>query len=162
MRVPFSQYSRLFFPSLFAQLRDGIDPNKIRISQIAWFCQFIEVSLRPRDRCLLWVTEWRVWPSSENWYLYYRLRQSYRDHQLIEEASGHLFLDYEASDLISFLQVGLIAGMDMHLIPTVSYGRVFISHDEWVEFAMQDALELDNIKADLVKAGSVTFEPDSS
>jgi len=52
--------------------------------------------------------------------------------------------------------------MDMHLIPTVSYGRVFISHDEWVEFAMQDALELDNIKADLVKAGSVTFEPDSS
>ena len=71
-----------------------------------------------------------MWPSSENWHLYYRLRQSHSDHRLIHEAPGHLFLEFEEADLVSFLEVGLIAGWDMHLIPTVGYGRVFVSHDE--------------------------------
>jgi hypothetical protein len=56
------------------------------------------------------VTEWGVWQSSENWHLYYRLRQSYGDHRLIEEAPVHLFLEHETYDLISFLQIGLAAG----------------------------------------------------
>src|ERR1700730_12279238 len=41
------------------------------ISKLTWFCRFIESSLRPREHCLLWVTRWGVWPTSENWHLYY-------------------------------------------------------------------------------------------
>jgi len=53
-----------------------------KISQLTWFCQFIEASLQPREHCLFWVTRWDVSPSSENWHLYYRLRESYGDQRL--------------------------------------------------------------------------------
>jgi hypothetical protein len=68
-------------------------------------------------------------------HLYYRLRQSYSDWRLLHEAPGHLFLKHEAVDLVSFLEVGILAGWDMHLLPTNGYGRAFVSHDEWVAFA---------------------------
>jgi hypothetical protein len=123
------------------------------IAQLTWFCRFIERSLQPREHCLLWVTTWGVWPSSENWHLYYRLRQSHADHRLIHEAPGHLFLQFEEADLVSFIQVGLIAGWDMHVIPPIGYGRVFCSHDEWVEFTMDNPSGREEIKAGLSKAG---------
>jgi hypothetical protein len=107
-------------------------------SEVA-FCRQVEGALRPRESCLLWVTTWGVWRSSENLHLYYRLRQSYGDQQLLEEAPAHLFLDYEAADLVSFLQVGLLNGWDIHLIPDSGYARAFVSHDEFVEFAANTA-----------------------
>src|SRR5689334_17159602 len=82
-------------------------------SEVA-FCHRIEAALQPRESCLLWVTTWGAWPSSENLHLYYRLRQSYGDRRLLEEAPGHLFLDYESADLVSFLQVGILNGWDIH------------------------------------------------
>lgn len=124
-----------------------------KIAQLTWFCRYIERALRPRQDCLLWVTRSGVWPNSENWHLYYRLRQSHADHRLIEEAPGHLFLEFEQADLVSFIEIGLIAGWDMHLIPTVGYGRVFACHDEWVEFAMEDAAEAARIARELSGVG---------
>jgi hypothetical protein len=121
------------------------------LDQLAWFCRFVEATLHPRHHCLLWVTAWGIWESSENWHLYYRLRQSYGDVRLIEEAPGHLFLNHESHDLVSFLQVGLSAGWDMHLLPAGGYGRAFVSHDGWIEFAMVEAGALTAIKADLAR-----------
>lgn len=128
------------------------------IMKLVWFAQYIEASLKPRTRCLLWVTEWGVWPSSENWHLYYRLRQSYGDRRLLDEAPGHLFLPYEAADLISFLQVGLIAGWDMYLLPSDGYGRAFASHDEWVALALEDASEIHRINTELTQAGVLVLQ----
>jgi hypothetical protein len=95
--------------------------------------------LRPREACLIWVTAWGIWRSSENLHLYYRLRQSYGDQRLLDEAPALLFLDYEAADLVSFLEVGIACGWDMHLIPFVGYARMFVSHDEFVDFAPNEA-----------------------
>ena len=103
------------------------------------FCRALERSLQPREFCLLWVTTWGVWPSSENWHLYYQLRESYHDFQRLEQAPGHLFLTYEDGALMSFLQVGILNGWDMHLIPSVGYARAFVSHDEYLEFAANEA-----------------------
>ena len=98
--------------------------------------------MRPYRACLLWFTETDIWPSSTNWHLYYRLRQSYGDHRRVENAPGHFFLDYEAPDLVSFLQVAMLAGFDAHLIPDHSgYSRAFLSHDEFVEFAADEGNE---------------------
>jgi hypothetical protein len=116
------------------------------------FCQRLEQALQPRDACLLWVTSWGVWRSSENLHLYYRLRQSYSDQVLLHERPGHLFLDYEVPDLVSFLQVGLLSGWDMHLIPAGGYARVFVSHDGYVEFAA------DTSNPDLVQEFAARFE----
>jgi hypothetical protein len=116
--------------------------------QVTWLCRFISQCLSPRAECLLWVTEWGVWPSSENWHLYYRLRQSYHDHRPLHEAPGHLFLDYEEPDLISYLQLGILNGWDMHLLPALKYGgadtaRAFISHDEWIVLAHREQSTVD-------------------
>jgi len=128
------------------------------ISQLAWFCRLIESTLEPRDACLLWITRWGAWPSSENWQLYYRLRESYSDFRLLSEAPGHLFLQYEKHDLVSFLEIGIISGWKMHLIPTVGYGRAYV-HEEWVDFAMEDSSQLEPIRDALSKAGlKATYE----
>jgi len=105
--------------------------------QVAWLCNFVSSCLSPRDNCLVWISDWGVWPTSENWHLYYRLRQSYGDQRLLHEAPGHLLLDYEGAGLVSFLQLGVLNGWDMHLLPVLNYGgtdtaRAFVSHDEWI------------------------------
>ena len=102
------------------------------------FCRGLERALQPREACLLWVTDWGIW-SADNLHLYYHLRQSYGEHRLLDEAPAHLFLDYEAADLVSFLQVGILCGWDMHLLPFGGYARAFVSHDEFVEFAADES-----------------------
>ncbi len=44
---------------------------------------------------ILYIDECGVWPSFENWHLYYRLRSSYGDNRMLHEAPGHYFLEYE-------------------------------------------------------------------
>ena len=123
------------------------------ITRLTWFSQFIERSLQMNKDCLLWVTSWGIWASSENWHLYYRLRRSYGDERLIEEAPGHLFGASNVPDLVTFVEIGLIAGWDMYLIPTIGQGRVFVSHDEWIEIAMDDPTTAERIKIECSKSG---------
>jgi hypothetical protein len=125
--------------------RPSTEPHHVRaaipqsFTKLTWFCQHLERSLQPRDTCLAWVTVWGVWASSENLHLYYKLRQSYGDVRLLHEAPGHVFLRHEVPDLVSFLEVGIICGWDIHLLPTVAYARAFVSHDEYVEYASDDS-----------------------
>jgi hypothetical protein len=114
------------------------------IPQVTSLCQYLSKCLEPRHECLLWVTLTDVWPSSENWHLYYRLRQSYGDGRQLHEAPGHLFLDYEVPEFCTFVQVGVLCGWDMFLLPRLSYGgpgtaQAFISHDEWIRLSHRDS-----------------------
>ena len=57
--------------------------------------------------------------------------------RLLNEAPGHLFLDYEDAELASFLQLGIVNGWDMHVFPELAYGesdtaRAVICHDDWI------------------------------
>lgn len=70
----------------------------------------------------------------------------------IQEVPGHLFLKSEKADLVNFIEVGLISGWDMHLIPSAGSRHVFVSHDEWVEFALNDRVRAEQISADLKSA----------
>lgn len=78
---------------------------------------------------LLWITEWGVWPSSENLHLFYRLRASYGEPRMVWEAPGQMFLGYEQADLLSLLQVVILNGWDAYVIPDLDYARLFVSHD---------------------------------
>lgn len=137
-------------PEEFLAARFKIPPAA---SRHLWFARRIEDALNPWGRCLLWVLTWGVWQSSENWHLYYKLRQSSGDPRLLEEAPGHLFLDFEAADLVTFIQVALSAGWDFQLLTSEDYARAFISHDEWIELALKDSKELEQISRNLVQAG---------
>jgi hypothetical protein len=110
-------------------------------TKVVSFARRLEGLLKPWDRMLLWPTSWNIWPSSENWHAYYKLRRSYGDFHLIEEAPGHLFLGHEGPDFVSFLQLGITFGWDMHVLAEEDRTRLFISHDEWFEISTKnDAL----------------------
>jgi|SRR5271157_630327 len=115
--------------TLTAQLPYPPTPHRIH-----YFARWIANSLTYRMPTLLWITEWGIWEGSENWHLYYKLRQSYDDHRLLHEAPGHLFLDYETEDLASFLQLAMLNGWGGYVLTGANYVNVFFSHDEYIRF----------------------------
>ncbi len=121
-------------------------------SQLLWFSQCIESALQPRQTCLLWVTGFGLFPSCENQHLYYRLRQSYGEVRLLHEAPGHLCLDYERPEVVTLVHLCMLFGWDVHLIPTVGYGRAFVSHDEWAAIGFDDQRLFDETRQALEKA----------
>src|SRR5216683_1163 len=84
------------------RLRCNFPPS---FTQLLWFSRFIESALQPRESCLLWVTDWGIFPSNENHHLYYRLRQSYGDFRLLQEAPGHLCLDFERPEAVTLIHL---------------------------------------------------------
>jgi hypothetical protein len=96
-----------------------------------------------RQAVFLWITEWGVFSSSENWHLYYRLRQSYGDYRLLDEAPGHLFLEHEVEDLASFLQLAMLNGWGGYVLTQADYMNTFFSHDEFIKFYSADQRLID-------------------
>ena len=139
--------------------RELTPPHRLRCvipassEQLLWFSRCIESALQPRQTCLLWVTDWDIFPTSENLHLYYRLRQSYGDVRLLHEAPGHLCLDYEVPEVVTLLQLSMLFGWDLHLIPTVSYAQAFVCHDEWVSIGFDNESQLKETWEELKKAG---------
>lgn len=99
---------------------------------------------------LLWITEWGIWPSSENWHLYYKLRQSYGDARLIDEAPGHLFLANEAEDLASFLQIAMLNGWDGFVLTDANYVNASFSHDEYIDLFAENEATLVPVLSELL------------
>jgi hypothetical protein len=97
---------------------------------------------------LLWITEWGIWSSSENLHLYYKLRQTYGDYRLLNEAPGHLFLDHEAEDLASFLQIAMLNGWGGYVLTQMDYVNAFFSHDEFIDFFAQHDDNLADVRAE--------------
>ena len=98
------------------------------------FARWFATTLTYRQPALLWITEWDIWPSSENWHLYYKLRHSYGDQRLLQDAPGHLFLGYEAEDLGTFLQVAMLNGWGGYVLTEANYANAFFSHDAYIDF----------------------------
>lgn len=114
--------------------------NRVRIDlpspnyKTIFVAHWISSNLAYRRPVLLLVTEWGIWPSSESWHLYYKLRQTYGDNRLLHEAPGHLFLEHEAEDLASFLQLSILNGWGGYVLTEANYVNAFFSHDEYIEF----------------------------
>jgi hypothetical protein len=105
----------------------------MKISRLTWLSRAIAEYLEPFDECLLWVTLWGVWGSSENLHLYYRLRESYGDRRQLSAGPGHLFAVHEDSDLATFVQLGLMFGWDFYLLTSPISQMAFVSHDEFIQ-----------------------------
>jgi hypothetical protein len=108
-------------------------------------------SITYRRPTLLWVTEWGIWPSSENWHLYYRLRESHGDRRLLKDAPGHLFLDYEVDDLSSYLQLAMLNGWGGYILTHANYVNAFFSHDEYIDFFSEMTENLAELRAYFAK-----------
>ena len=80
------------------------------------------------------VTEWGVWPSSEDKNLFDRFRQSVGMTAPFPEYPGHLFNLTDAKDLASFLHLILAFSWGGFLFLVGENDRklgLFVSHDEW-------------------------------
>ena len=138
--VPDHQVERFGYPT---------EPHRV-------FCwaHWIATSLTYRMPTLLWITEWSIWPSSENWHLYYKLRQGHGDLRLLHEAPGHLFLEHEAEDLASFLQIAMLNGWGGYILTQADYVNAFFSHDEYIEFFARPDGNLAEIRQEFGDSGS--------
>ena len=103
-------------------------------------------SVTYRQPALLWITEWGIWPSSENWHLYYKLRQTYGDFELLHESPGHLFLEHESEDLVSFTQLAMLNGWGGYVLTHADYVNAFFSHDEFIDFYAAQPENLDDVR----------------
>jgi hypothetical protein len=117
--------------------------------RIYYFADWIAHTLCYRMDALLWITEWGIWGSSENWHLYYKVRQSYGDFRLIHEAPGHLFLPYETEDLTSLLQLAMLNGWGGYILTAANYVNVFFSHDEYLRFFASEEENLTEVRKEL-------------
>lgn len=126
-----------------AMLHVHYPPQPYRIYGLA---SWIASSITYRMPVLLWVTEWDIWPGSENGHLYYKLRQSYGDLRLLQEAPGHLFLGHEPEDLASFLQISILNGWGGYILPQAPYVSAFFSHDEYINFYAESETQLEEIR----------------
>jgi hypothetical protein len=95
--------------------------------RVFFFAHRIASELRYRRPTLLFITEWGIWPSSENWHLYYNLRQTYGDNRLLHEAPGRLFLEHEGEDFASFLQLSMLNGWGGYVLTEANYVNAFFA-----------------------------------
>jgi hypothetical protein len=136
-------------------LRFAVPPPASRLYPLS---STIASAVTRGDDCLLWITEFGVWPSSENMHLYYRLRESYGDLRLLQEAPAHLCLKHETAELTTLLQLTLLFGWDAYLLPRSDHLAFFCSHDEFVECYSRSDEQLTDLKGALAKL-NVTFDP---
>lgn len=78
---------------------------------------------------LLWVADTTVGASNTDWNVYYRMRRSFGDLRQLHEAPGHVFLDYERGDLVSFMYLGILSGWDFYVVGQANDLSVDVSHD---------------------------------
>ena len=94
-------------------------------------------ALAPWDEAVLWVTEWGIWPSSEDWPAYYAARGAHGERRSIDEAPGHVFDSRERDALATFVTLALQNGWDAFVLTArdgrLAAVRLRISHDEWAE-----------------------------
>ena len=86
---------------------------------------------------LVWIVEWEIFPSGEDWPDYYRYREQYGEKRSLNKAPGHLF-DANESDSLATLMIKVMNnGWDAHILCLRS-GRVdqvgaFITHDGFLD-----------------------------
>lgn len=101
-----------------------------QVSKILWITRSVCSLFEQTSDRVLFISETGIWESSENWYLYYRLRASYGDVDTLDEIPGHLFSPSEFADMVSFVYLVILFGWQATLHSETDEVRVEISHDE--------------------------------
>ena len=126
-------------PDLDRSKRRAVLPYSTTPSRLHVISRWIASSLSHDSPVLLWVTASDIGVS--NWHLYYRLRESYGDRRLIDDAPSHLCLNYETEDLATFIYLTMLNGWDALLIPELDYVSLAFSHDGFIDvFSENDEL----------------------
>lgn len=95
---------------------------------------------------LLWINEFGIWPSCEDWNLFKGFRKSLGETSLLFEKPGHLFSKDDIDSVVSLLSMVFYFYWGAALISASKKYSIIISHDEFISFF---AMEKDNLKQEL-------------
>ncbi len=79
------------------------------------------------------ITDWDVWPSSQNPDLFYSYRKYLGEHRGLIDAHFHVFKANEANEFRNILHLALISLYDVAGASTTTDFRFYASHDEWID-----------------------------
>jgi len=87
---------------------------------------------------ILFISEWGVWPSSENMELFDSYRLAKGEHRELQEAPIHRFTSATDPALTGILCLALYFVWDVELFDLEGKCSVSLSHDEWLEIRTTD------------------------
>jgi hypothetical protein len=87
------------------------------------------------------ITDWSVWPSSQNLDLFYAYRRYLGERRLLADAHFHVFTAAEANELRNILHLGLISLFDVAGASTSTDFRFYASHDEYIDVAWYEGAD---------------------
>jgi hypothetical protein len=89
------------------------------------------------DECVVWIRQWGIWGSGEDWPKFYGWRGAREERRSLENAPGHRFGPQESGSLVELLGLVMENAWDADVFCSVggNAGRVraHVSHDEWCE-----------------------------
>ena len=89
------------------------------------------------DECVLWIREWGIWGSGEDWPKFYAWRGALSERRSLEKAPGHRFAAGEAARLVELLTLVMENAWDADVFCAIGSDarlvRAHVSHDEWFE-----------------------------
>ena len=94
------------------------------------------------NEALLWIDEFGIWPSSENWTLFLGFRKSIGETRPLHEIPGHLFAKEDIETVAALLSLILYFSWGAVLIPKSTDYLIRISHDEIFSFFTKQNREL--------------------
>jgi hypothetical protein len=96
-------------------------------------------SLLLRDSLFLYISGWKVWPSAGHFDLFDGYRRSLGERRQLSESQVHVFSPGEEAIFTSVLAMSLYFVWDVQIFDAQGSMLVTFSHDEWMEFRLQDA-----------------------
>ena len=93
--------------------------------------RFFTSLLGENQDTFLFVTDYGVWPSLENSYLFECLRAKSGESRSLREVSGHKFNQSEKEALISYIQILVISGWGGIFLGVENGNKITFSHDSW-------------------------------
>ena len=82
-------------------------------------------------QCLLWTTQWSIWPSGEHLPIVQSVRRSYGEDRPQIDAPGHVFHIGEFDSALTFFALSCLFLWDASLLISGGATALAISHDEY-------------------------------
>jgi hypothetical protein len=96
------------------------------------------------EEALLWINEFGIWPSAEDWNLFDGFRLSLGEAKAVQERPGHLFSKAELKVAGSLIAMILYFCLGAVLVSTKRGLVIKISHDELIEVCARTQADASN------------------
>ncbi len=92
------------------------------------------------DEAMLWIDEFGIWPSSEDWYLFASFRKFLGEESELHEKPGHLFSLHDLKNISSIVAMVLYFSWGAILYSPFRDTVIRISHDDWISIQCKKPL----------------------